>query len=338
MARRQSFVVPPEHKNLSPYQYLLRNLPGTRAAIVRQLVTGGAVTVDGSTDAINRPLRVGNVVEIAWPELLQKRSRSKAPEFGTVTVLYQDAEVMVVDKPAGLSVVPERRRGHATILDHLPAGLAIDPSTQVRAKVVHRLDKHTSGALLLARSKAAKQALCRAFLQREVGKEYLALVRGEPSPPSGEIEAPIGTDRRHALRMVIDEKRGKPSLTRYTTERTYFGYTLLRVAPVTGRTHQIRVHLAHIGFPLIGDSLYGGRPDVRLSELKPSYREKRGVEEKPLFARTALHCAALEFESPAADGRIRVEAPLPKDLAVLLKQLERHRPRRASRRGAGRDG
>lgn len=329
----QTFVVPPDQKNLTPYHFLCRVLDAEPPTI-RQLLRQGAVTVDGDSDAVLRPLRAGNLVEVQWPKELLRPAPAAVPR-GPVPVLYQDAALFVVDKPAGVSVVTERRRNRPTILDLLGAGCATDPVTGVRPKVVHRLDKHTSGALLLARDRATKRTLCQAFLERRIHKEYLALVRGEFGPAEREVDVPLGKDRRHAYRMVIDERHGKPSRTLVRVEQPYRGYTLLRVIPFTGRTHQIRVHLAHLGFPLLGDPLYGGRPELFLSELKAGYRPKSGWREKPLLTRLALHAEVLEFDSPATGRRERVVAPLPADLRVLKKQLDRHRAARAPDRPNG---
>ncbi len=327
-ARRKSFVVDPEHKNLSPYQYLCRVMQGVRPSMVRQLLVDGEVTIDGKREALTRPLRAGTVIEVRFTDEMLRRAR-KAPPPAPIRVLYQDDRVLVLSKPVGVSVVPERRI-RSTILDRLPPDLLIGRDG-TRARVVHRIDKHTSGVLLVARDLDAKRALVQAFLERKVHKEYLALVRGTPDAEQGEIDAPIATDRKHALKMVVDERRGRPSLTRWKIEKRFFGYTLLRVSPVTGRTHQIRVHLAHAGFPLLGDALYGGRPEVLLSELKPGYRGKRGEAEKPILTHQALHCAALEFDSPEDGHRIRVEAPIEGEFAVLMKQLTKYRALRGAR-------
>ncbi|MBI4879495.1 MAG: RluA family pseudouridine synthase [Planctomycetes bacterium] len=324
MTRRQSWVVQPEHKNLSPYRFLCRVLAHVHPALLKQALIDGQVTVDGSGDALNRPLRPGAFVEIALSATLIQRAAGR-PRDLAVALLYQDEAVLVVDKPAGLAVVSERRRDRETVIDVLPAAVAADPVTGVRPRVVHRLDKHTSGALLLARSRAAKQVLTQAFVERRIRKEYLALVRGAVSEDEQEIDAPIGADRRHALRMRVDAARGKEAVTRLFVERRFDGYTLLRAEPVTGRTHQIRVHLAYTGFPVLGDALYGGRPRLLLSDIKPGYRSKPGRAEKPLLERQALHCRLVEFDSPATGRREAVAAPLARDFELLLKQLERYR-------------
>ncbi len=324
MPRRQTFVVTPDHKHIRPYQFLCRELDA-RPAIVRRLINEGHVTIDGTEDALNRPLKSGNVVDVVWSDELLRASRERSQER-RVEVLYEGHSSIVVAKPAGVSVVPERRRGQKTVLDLLPPSIATSPGSGQRPKVVHRLDKHTSGALLLARDRNAKRELCLAFFEHRVHKEYLALVRGVVRTPEQEITARIGKHTKHALRMQIDERHGREAMTRVTVERRFDGYTLLRASPITGRTHQIRVHLAHIGFPILGDQLYGGRPEVFLSDLKRGFRAKRGRREKPILARQALHCEVLQFDDPGGARDVRVTAPIPSDLQVLLRHLERYRP------------
>jgi RluA family pseudouridine synthase len=331
ISRSATFVVEPDQKARSLFQYLRRCLPDVPAGLLRELLRRKAVSVDGKPDDSTRPLRSGACVGVEWPldlhrKVLTAPRRSKPPP-----VLYRSARVLVVDKPAGLSVVPERRAQRATLLDALDPRDAIDPETGVRVKVVHRIDKHTSGALLLARDHEAKRALCQDFLERRIGKSYLAFVRGKFPSDITECDGAISTDRKHALRMVIDPKRGKPSLTRFEIARAFDGYTLVRARPVTGRTHQIRVHLSHLGFPILCDELYGAAPEVLLSDLKLGYRKPRGFEERPLLTRLALHCESLSFNDPATGTTVEVAAPLPPDLAALLKQLERCRPLRGAR-------
>lgn len=291
----------------------------------------GGVTIDGRAEDLNRPLRSGSCVSVAWPPELHARVLKGPARAPAPAVLYESSRVVVIDKPAGLSVVPERRKQRATLLEALPETIARDPSTGSKVKVVHRIDKHTSGALLLARDFEAKKQLCADFLERRIGKEYLAIVRGRFDDGTIECNEAITTDRKHALKMVIDPKRGKPSTTFFEAAQRFDGFTLVRARPITGRTHQIRVHLAHLGFPILCDELYGAAKDVFLSELKLGYQKPRGFEERPILERMALHCEALSFTDPATGSTVRVVAPLPNDLRSFLKQLERTRPVRHTR-------
>ncbi len=330
--RKQHFVVEPDQRGKTPFQYLRRVLPDASAGILRELLKRDCVTVDGKIALHTRPLQGGAWLEVDWPPELQDRVAKPRTTHAEIRELYLSPRILVVDKPAGVSVVAERRRDRDTLVDLLPESIAVDASSGVRVKVVHRIDKHTSGALLLARDREAKKALCQDFLERKIEKEYLAIVRGRFPDDIEQVDAPIATDRKHALKMVIDEKRGKASLTRFKVEKRFDGYTLVRAFPITGRTHQIRVHLAHVGFPILCDEVYGSAPLLMLSDLKFGYRKPRGFEERPLLKRLALHCASLGFTDPGTKEKVRVTAPLPHDLASVLKQLERCRPLRTRMR------
>jgi 23S rRNA pseudouridine1911/1915/1917 synthase len=327
--RRQQFVVESKQRHVAPLAFLRGVLPEVPPGVLRELLHRGVVAVDGMPAVQNRPLKAGNVIDVAWPDDLVVKAVRPPSEKLVPRELYRSAAVVAVDKPAGIPVVPDRRRDRATIVDLVPFHGKDQPGGDpaARLKVVHRLDKHTSGVLLLAVDKPAKQALCRDFLERTVEKSYLALVRGRFEGEGRTIDAPLNTDRKHALRMVIDEKRGKASQSVVTVERRFDGFTLLRVAPLTGRTHQIRVHLAHIGHPVVCDELYGGGAELRLSEIKVGYRPPRGFDERPLLRRQALHCQRMGFTDPATGERVVVEAELPKDISAVLDQLARNRRR-----------
>jgi RluA family pseudouridine synthase len=187
---------------------------------------------------------------------------------------------------------------------------------------VHRIDADTSGIVLFALSPEAHKNLSTQFHQRAVTKEYLALVRGTPLNESGSVDLPIGVDPHNPRRMVIRGLEPKKSRTKWVTEKRFGGVTLLKVFPITGRRHQIRVHLKAMGFPLAVDPLYGGE-DIKLSEFKRHYKLAKHTEERPLIARLTLHAHALTFTDPATQTEIRLEAPLPKDFRSTLTALER---------------
>lgn len=317
----ESFVVERPFDRLTPYHFLCRTLDAP-PAVIRQLLREGRVRVDGSAEAVTRPLPRGAYVEIDWSEDLLRRAREprKPPP---VRVLYADEDRLAVEKPAGVPVVPDRRRRFPPLADLLPPPYDRHPATGSKPKVVHRIDKQTSGALLLARHREAKRRLTRLFEERAVEKRYVLLVRGRFPQDECEVDAPIGRDRRHDLRMRIDPVRGKPALTRLRVRRRFRGFTCLEARPVTGRTHQIRVHLAHLGFPLIGDAVYGGLPELRLSDVKPDYRDKRRGGARPLLERLALHCEALTLPEEGDWSALSISCPLPADLRVALRQLER---------------
>ena len=243
-----------------------------------------------------------------------------------VVVLHRDEHLLAIDKPAGIASTRERwDHDTPSVVDRVMEQLERETGEEFPLRTVHRIDKDTSGVLLLARTGAAGRALGRQFRQREVAKVYLALVAGAPREPEGRIDARLDRDPRRPGAMRVVRKGGKLSLTRWETVERYLGFALLRVRPETGRTHQIRVHLAHAGMPLAIDPLYGGaREAIRLSELKRDYRPSGRKPESPLIARLTLHAASVAFDHPASGERTRVEAPLPKDLRLVLRDLERY--------------
>jgi len=234
-------------------------------------------------------------------------------------ILHLDERMVAVNKPAGLPVVP-LRSGRGASLRGLLAGHLGE-----RPYVVHRIDRDTSGVVLFARDSETHRALSRMFERREVEKTYLAVVRGNPSPAQGTIELPLERDPHNPTRMTVVRKGGKPSRTDYRTLESYGGYAFLEVRPVTGRMHQVRVHLAAIGHPLAVDPIYGGAEAVYLSEFKRDYRRKKSCRERPLISRLSLHACAVRLRHPLTGvDAVLFEAPLPHDLDVLLKQLSRH--------------
>jgi len=225
-----------------------------------------------------------------------------APEAIPLTICYQDAHLLVIDKPAGLVVHPGSGNWHGTLLNAL---LHHDPmlSQIPRAGIVHRLDKETSGLLVVARTLTAQTHLIRQLQARTVKREYLAVVVGEVKR-DGQVDAPIGRHPVDRTKMAVAE-RGKPAITHYRVERRFSGATLLRCTLETGRTHQIRVHLAHLGHPLLGDPVYG--------------RARPGL---PAFPRQALHACRLAFTHPVTGETVCRESALPDDMTHLLLELE----------------
>lgn len=237
-----------------------------------------------------------------------------------VEVLLDDPELLAVNKPAGQLVVPDRsgRETLAEIVAELSGG---DPTL----RIVHRLDRGTSGVLLLARTLAAQRALSSQFEAHRVEKSYLALVRGAPEPERGAIELPLLLHPGQR-KVVVSETQGKPSRTRWEVVERLGPAALLRCHPETGRQHQIRVHLHAIGLPLLVDPLYAPEAgELFLSTLKRGYRSSARHEERPLLGRLSLHAEAIAFDHPRSGARLRVEAPLPKDLRATLNQLRRLR-------------
>ncbi|MBE0535361.1 MAG: RluA family pseudouridine synthase [Phycisphaerae bacterium] len=239
---------------------------------------------------------------------------------GEIQIIYEDAEVVVINKPAGISVTGDRS-GDDDILQILSQAF---PMTE-GLRLVHRLDKCTSGVMILAKTRDAQSRYTDYFVKRLVRKTYLALVAGIVSNPTATIDAPLAQDRHDARRMRIDQRRGKAALTRYRLLADFGSIALLAVSPETGRTHQIRVHLASVGLPLVIDPLYGTSRPLMLSQIKPAYRSKKDRAEPPLIDRLTLHAYQLEVPADQTETR-RFIAPLDKKFAAAVKMLAKHNP------------
>ncbi len=235
-----------------------------------------------------------------------------------VEILYEDEHIAAFDKPAGVPVAPERWDKSAAYFMAAVHRLMSD-----ECRNVHRLDRDTSGVLLCARSKEPFRRLAAMFRSRSVAKTYLAIVRKTPVVPKGLIDVPIRAEERDPGRMRC-AKDGRKSETEYEVlERWRNGCALLRIRPKTGRTHQIRVHLAFIASPVLSDPVYGDGQPLLLSALKPGYKPGRGPE-KPLMSRSALHAESIAFAHPADGHPLEITAPVPKDLMLALKYLRKY--------------
>lgn len=337
--------VPDEHVGLELDEFLCLLYPEWGKGYLRRLVREGLALVDGQRAYPSQRLRHNQVVVLDL-ETADPPGRAPVAPAQEIPVLYEDEHVFVVDKPTGLAVEPERwARGNASLAGAV-LRIARDrvegegEPVPFRPRLVHRIDKGTSGAVLLAKHLEAERVLREAFEAHRMTKRYSVLVEGEFPAADGEtvtIDRPLSAEPRKAGRMRVEED-GKPSVTRVGVAARYRGYTLLDCEPLSGRTHQIRVHLASEGFPLAVDSAYGRRDQLMLSELKAGYRPKRGRPERPLLDRLSMHAREIGWAEPLtlAEGSglvlapTRVEAPLPADLQKVLRQLEKVRPYRRS--------
>jgi 23S rRNA pseudouridine1911/1915/1917 synthase len=269
---------------------------GSRAAAQR-LIDGGLVTVDGAVRAKRHVLAGGELVRVDEPEAAAPSAEAPAARFD---VAWEDEHLIVVDKPAGVVVHPARGHGQGTLAQALVDRVAGGEDPE-RAGIVHRLDRDTSGLLVVARSEAVHAALKGQLAGRELVREYLALVEGRPPARRGTIDAPLGRDRRVRTRVSTDTDEPREAVTHFEVERALPHDTLLRVRLETGRTHQIRAHLLAIGHPVAGDPEYGapGRHGLR---------------------RQFLHAARLAFRHPVTGAAVDVSSPLPPDLAAGLER------------------
>ncbi len=264
----------------------------------QRLIDAGAVTVDGRDRSKGHRVNAGErvVVHDSGSEREPVDARGSAP----LSIAYEDEHLLVVDKPAGVVVHPARGHAQGTLAQALASRAMASGGDPERPGIVHRLDRDTSGLLVVARSEEVHRRLKAALSARRIEREYLALVEGRPPARSGTIDAPIGRDRRVRTRMSIDTDRPREARTHFTLERTLPDTTLLRVRLETGRTHQIRVHLASIGYPVCGDPEYGTRGRLGL-------------------ARQFLHATRLAFDHPVTGERVDVTSPLPDDLQRALE-------------------
>jgi 23S rRNA pseudouridine1911/1915/1917 synthase len=291
-------------------QALARALPQYSRARLQSWIEAGAVQVDGRTPRTKDKVLGGEQVQI---EARLEVQTAVAPEALPLDVVHKDRELFVINKPAGLVVHPGAGNPGKTLQNAL---LALDPKLALvpRAGLVHRLDKDTSGLLVVARTVESHAALVEALGDRELGRQYLAICNGVMTG-GRTVDEPIGRHRTQRIRMAV-RADGREAVTHFRVVQRFRAHTLVRAELETGRTHQIRVHLAHIGYPIVGDPVYGGRMRVPsgVTDLAQDLR---------LMRRQALHAAHLELNHPTSGERIGWDAPLPEDMTKLLKALER---------------
>ena len=237
----------------------------------------------------------------------------------TLEILYADTTIIAVNKPSGMLSIPDRYDPDA------PVALTFLESDFGELFVVHRIDKDTSGVLVYARNAEAHRVLNRQFATREVDKSYLALVRGRVENDEWECDLPLLVDADRQHRTIVNAKYGKDAFSRFGTVEKFRDYSLVRIKPETGRTHQVRVHCAATGYPIAADPLYGDGKPILLSQLKRRWRGD-AFEERPLMARTALHAERIVFAHPDDRRSMDISAPLPKDFSALLFQLRKLHP------------
>jgi len=298
--------------------WLARRLPSLSRSRIQALIDEGHVLLDGARARPSARLRAGQAVRVHVPAPVPAEPQ---PEDIPIAVVHEDAHLVVVNKPAGLVVHPGAGTSRGTLVNALLRHVRdlSGVGGVLRPGIVHRLDRGTSGLLVVAKDDETHRSLVRQFAGRTVEKEYLALVLGVPARAAGEVDAPIGRDPVHRQKMSVRAPRGREARTSWRVEERFDGAALLRVRIHTGRTHQIRVHLASIGHPVAGDAVYGGT-------RTPSSRRAAAREALQSLERPALHAARLSFAHPASGERLTFEAPLPPDLEAVLARLRAAAP------------
>ena len=308
--------------------YLVRLFPNYSRALFQRAIAQQAVLVNGVPVKVSRRLRVNDVISVRLP--VQPDSSIVAEDI-PLSIVFEDEWLVVIDKPAGMIVHPGRGNPHGTLAAALQFHFdsLSDVAGRFRPGVVHRLDRDTSGLLVIAKDNQVHSRLAGQFERREVKKEYRAITWGEIERDSDYIETHVRVHPRHRERMTVCEptKDSRTAETFYEVIDRFDGFTDVRLKPKTGRTHQLRVHMKHLGHPIVADKLYGGRAQLAVGDLlRPGEPQTGDVNrEQVLIARQALHAASLEIRHPKTGKTARFQSSLPEDMLSLLQALKTFR-------------
>jgi 23S rRNA pseudouridine1911/1915/1917 synthase len=286
---------------------------------VQRLIKEQGVKVNGRIAKPSCRIHPGDRIDLVLPP---SRSREIIPEDIPLNIIYEDEEMIVLNKQANLIVHPARGNTHGTLVNALVyyADKLSKGGGEFRPGIVHRLDRNTTGVMVVAKTDTAHWRLARQFELRKVKKTYLAVVHGSPELDADCIKQPLGVHPIVREKYAIRPEGGKQATTFYEVLERFQGFSLLKMAPRTGRTHQIRVHLSYIKHPIVGDDMYDGRP------VYPWQIENRDpAAEEPVIARCALHASTLEVKHPSTGELVKFEAPLPEDMQNLLDILRKYR-------------
>lgn len=323
LAEPQLLVVPPEESGKRLDVFLAERYPYHSRMSLRRAISAGGVLVNGRQVRPACKLQSGKQVSVRLPE---QQPEGPIPEAIPLDILFEDPHFAVINKPPGMVVHPARGHWKGTLtaaLAHHFESLS-DVGGPVRPGVVHRLDRDTSGVIIVAKTNRAHFALSQQFEDRVTEKEYLTIVVGQPDRDRDVIEAPIGIHPYQREKMAIraGHPTSKPARTFYEVLERFDGFALVRVFPKTGRTHQIRVHLAHIGNPVLCDKQYGGRSRITLGDIR-----REPTDETVLLERQALHAHRLKVAHPVTRAPQEFFAPLPADIQRVLDALRQFRAR-----------
>ncbi len=286
---------------------------------IHRLIKGGYVTLAERSSRPSRRVHAGEVITVRIPH--RPRAEDVAPGDFDLPVLFEDQFMIAIDKPAGLAVHPAGKRVNDTLIHHLHKRYRRpdDPAHDVVPRLMHRLDRETSGVVAIGLDEQFHSEVTKQFEDREVRKTYLAVVHGCPAQPSGMIDFGIGPDKRSAIRLKLAAHRdgaGRPALTHYSVVERNERYSLVELLPKTGRTHQLRVHMSAIGCPLVGDKIYGLDENIFLEQLEGELSEES--RERLVLPRHALHAHRLRIFHPRQGEELEFVAELPADMRQLI--------------------
>lgn len=319
-SRLERFVEP-EHAGCRVDVFLARQFPEFSRGLMRRAIDAGGVTIGDKPAKAGQRLKGG---ETLWITLPERPPTGPQPEEIPLDIIYEDEHLAAVNKPPGMVVHPAKGHWSGTLTSALAFRFQNLSSAggPTRPGIVHRLDRDTSGVLLVAKTDAAHFALSEQFEARTVEKEYFAIVVGRPDRDRDIVDLPIGAHPYQREKMAIrrDHPTSRPAQTMYEVVERFDAFAAMRVAPKTGRTHQIRVHLTSIGCPILCDKQYGGRSQVTVGEIRRELANR-----DVLLDRQALHALRLKLRHPASGEPLALEAPLPADIERVLEELRAHR-------------
>ena len=300
-------------------KYLHGRFSNFSRVMLQEIIKGGGVKVNGKVVKPSFKISPADIIELTLPELPGKEILAQDIPLN---IIYEDDDIIVLNKQPDMIVHPARGNTYGTLVnalvfysDKLSSGLG-----EFRPGIVHRLDKDTTGVMVVAKNDTAQWKIAKQFEQRKTRKSYLAIVHGVPELTADRINAPLGVHPRIREKYAIRPEVGKEAITFYEVVESFRGFSLLKMTPKTGRTHQIRVHLSYIKHPIVADDMYGGKLVYpwQLADGEPTVQE-------PVINRVALHAWTLEFTHPTTKKLVKFEAPLPEDMQNLLEMLRKYR-------------
>lgn len=309
-------------------QYLVEHIEGFSRSLLQKAIEQKLVLVGNQPAKVSRRLKAGEAIQVILPE---KQEQTIKAEPIPLDVVYEDDFLVVINKPAGLIVHPGRGNYSGTLANALQFHFdeLSDQGGEHRPGIVHRLDRDTSGVLVVAKNNQIHAALSQQFEHRDVEKEYLAIVWGHVEFDSDFIETDIRVHSKVREKMTVcpPSADSRHASTFYETVRRTGEVSVMRLFPKTGRTHQLRVHMQHLGHPILADKMYGGRHSVSMNDLKLGLEmDADQADKKPLIKRQALHARRLKFRHPESEQWLEFEAPVPEDMQSILDLLEQAEP------------